>query len=58
MTGNKQVYQAAYDRALEGRSRPVWELLMAPFEDTYSRQSREQGERDGAAARVRQAQQQ
>jgi hypothetical protein len=52
MTGNKQVYQAAYERAREGRSRPIWELFLSPFEDTYSRQSREQGERDGAAARV------
>jgi hypothetical protein len=52
MTGNKQVYQAAYDRAREGRSRPVWHLFLAPFEDTYSRQSREAGERDGAAARL------
>ena len=51
MTGNKQVYQTAYERALEGRSRPVWELFLAPFEDTYTRQSREQGARDGAAAR-------
>lgn len=53
MTGNKEAYQAAYDRALEGRTRPIWEVLMAPFEDTYTRQSREQGERDGAAARAR-----
>ena len=51
MIVNKEAYQAAYDRALHGRSRPVWELLMAPFEDTYTRQAREQGERDGAAAR-------
>jgi len=56
MTGNKEAYQAAYERALEGRSRPFWELLMAPFEDTYTRQSREQGERDGTAARSRLAQ--
>ena len=53
MTGNKQVYQTAYERALEGRSRPIWELFLAPFEDTYTRQSRQQGERDGAAARTR-----
>ena len=53
MTGTKQVYQTAYERALEGRSRPIWELFLAPFEDTYTRQSRQQGERDGAAARTR-----
>jgi hypothetical protein len=52
MTGNKQVYQAAFDRAREGRSRPIWERLMSPFEDTYTRQSREAGERDGTAARA------
>ena len=58
MTGNKEAYQAAYERAVEGRSRPIWELLMAPFEDTYTRQSREQGERDGSAARSKLSQQQ
>ena len=53
MTGNKQAYQAAYDRALQGKSsRPIWEIFLAPFEDTYTRQSREQGARDGAAART------
>lgn len=52
MARNKQVYETAYQRALQGRSRPVWELLLAPFEDTYSRQSRLQGERDGLAARA------
>jgi hypothetical protein len=51
MTPNKQVYQEAYQRALEGKSRSVLGLLLWAFEDTYSRQSREQGERDGAAAR-------
>jgi len=52
MAVNREVYQAAFERAREGRSRPIWELMMTPFEDTYSRQSREQGERDGAAARA------
>ena len=55
MTGNKQVYQAAFDRAREGRARPFWQVLMSPFEDTYTRQSREAGERDGAAARAQSA---
>lgn len=54
MIVNKQAYDAAYDRALHGRSRPLWELLLAPFEDAYTRQAREQGERDGSAARSRQ----
>lgn len=54
MIGNKQAYQAAYDRALLGKSsRGIWDIIQAPFEDTYTRQSREQGERDGAAARAR-----
>jgi hypothetical protein len=48
---DKQVYQAAFDRAREGKSRRIWELVMAPFENTYTRQAREAGERDGAAAR-------
>jgi hypothetical protein len=52
MIANKQAYEAAYDRALHGRSRPVWEVLLAPFEDVYTRQAREQGERDGSEARV------
>jgi len=51
MIVNREAYNAAYERALQGRSRPVWELFLAPFEDTYTRQAREQGERDGAAAR-------
>lgn len=54
MSGNKQAYQAAYDRALQGKgSRGIWDIIQAPFEDTYTRQSREQGARDGAAARLR-----
>lgn len=53
MNGNKQAYQAAYERALQGKaSRRIWELFLAPFEDTYTRQSREKGARDGAAARA------
>lgn len=52
MTGNKQAYEAAYQRALAGKSsRPLWSLFLAPFEDDYTRRSREQGQRDGAAAR-------
>ncbi len=53
MTGNKQAYDAAYQRALEGKSsRSLWDAIKAPFEDTYTRQSREQGERAGIAARA------
>ena len=51
MIVNRQAYDAAYDRALHGRGRPVWELLLGPFEDAYTRQARQQGERDGSAAR-------
>jgi hypothetical protein len=51
MIANRQAYDAAYERALHGRTRPVWERVLSPFEDTYTRQAREQGERDGAAAR-------
>jgi hypothetical protein len=52
MGGNKQAYEAAYRRAVEGKSsRTFSEWLMYPFEDTYTRQSREKGTRDGALAR-------
>jgi hypothetical protein len=57
MHGNKQAYQAAYERALAGKTtRSFLDLLTWPFEDNYSRQSREQGARDGAAARLAQTQ--
>lgn len=57
MHGNKQAYQAAYERALAGKStRSLLDMLTWPFEDNYSRQSREQGARDGAAARLAQTQ--
>ena len=52
MIGNKQAYEAAYRRGLEGRSsRGLLDLLTAPFEDHYTRTSREKGHRDGRAAR-------
>lgn len=58
MSGNKQAYDAAYQRALAGKSsRTLLSLFMAPFEDNYTRQSREKGWKDGMAARA-QAQQQ
>ena len=52
MSGNKQAYNEAFERAKEGKSRPVWHILMAPFTDEYTRQARAKGERDGAAARA------
>ncbi|HEU0015648.1 MAG TPA: hypothetical protein VFQ45_18370 [Longimicrobium sp.] len=53
MVGNKQAYEEAYQRALHGKAgRKLWEWFMVPFEDTYTRQSREAGTRDGAAARA------
>ena len=56
MSGNKQAYEVAYQRALEGKpSRTLVEFFMAPFEDTYTRRSREQGRRDGEAARAKAA---
>lgn len=53
MAGNKQAYQTAYDRALAGKSaRTLLDIVMSPFEDHYTAQSREKGARDGAAARA------
>ena len=52
ISGNKQAYDAAFERAREGRSRSLLERILSPFEDEYTRQSREKGERDGAAARA------
>lgn len=52
MGGNKIVYKEAYEQALAGRSRTLWQRLTLPFQDFYTRTSREQGERDGAAARL------
>jgi hypothetical protein len=52
MVKNRQAYQEAYDRAVEGKSaRTFLNILMSPFEDHYTRASREEGARDGAAAR-------
>jgi hypothetical protein len=51
MTGNKQAYDEAYQRAKEGKSRSLWNRMVGTFEDEYTRQSREKGERDGAAGR-------
>jgi hypothetical protein len=49
---NKAAYQEAYQRAVEGKSgRSIGTLLTGLFEDHYSRESREQGTRDGTAAR-------
>lgn len=53
MISNKQVYQEAFDRARSGKSRAIWERFMALFQDQYTQQSREQGERDGHAARAK-----
>lgn len=52
MVKNRQAYQEAYDRAVQGKSpRTFLDLLMAPFEDHYTRASREAGTREGTAAR-------
>ncbi len=52
MSGNKQAYEEAFQRASEGRSRSLWDRLASAMEDQYTRQSRMKGERDGAAARA------
>lgn len=53
MSGNKQAYEAAYQRAVEGKSSlTLWGWFASSFEDQYTRQSREKGERDGTAARA------
>jgi len=53
MTANKQAYTEAYERALHGKTRPLLERILGIFtDDQYTRQSREQGERDGMAARA------
>lgn len=52
---NKQVYDTAYRRAVEGRApRTLWETVLAPFEDVSTRMAREAGEREGRAARAKQ----
>lgn len=48
---NKQVYETAYRRTLEGKSsRTLWDTVLAPFESVEDRMSREAGERDARAA--------
>lgn len=49
---NKPVYKEAFEQARAGRSRSLLQRLMFPFQDHYTQASREQGERDGAAARA------
>ena len=52
MSGNKVAYDAAYQRALDGKSsQSWWSFFTTYFEDEYTRQSRQRGERDGTAAR-------
>ena len=52
MHGNKQAYDAAFERGRQGKAgRTLWEKILSPFEDTYTRDSRERGWRDGSAAR-------
>ena len=52
MQGNRRAYEAAYRRTLNGERTSLLELVMRPFEDAYTRESRLRGERDGAAARA------
>lgn len=48
---NKQVYDTAYRRTLDGKSsRTLWDTVLAPFESVEDRKSREAGERDARAA--------
>ena len=49
---NKQAYETAYRRALAGKSsHTIASFFLSPFEDEYTKQSRQLGERDGRAAR-------
>ena len=53
MHKNKEAYNAAYQRAVEGKSsNAIWNFFNSAFEDEYSRESRQAGARDGAAARM------
>ena len=52
MRGNQAVYKEAFEQARSGKSRSLLQRLMFPFQDHYTQQSREQGERDGALART------
>lgn len=53
MPKNRAAYDAAYQRALDGKSpNAIWNFLTSAFEDEYSRGSRQEGARDGAAARL------
>lgn len=51
MTGNRQAYRDAFERAREGKNRTLLQRLLFPFQDHYTQQSREEGERDGMLAR-------
>lgn len=52
MQGNRQAYNAAFERGRQGKAaRSLWEALLSPFEDHYTRDSRERGWKDGTAAR-------
>ena len=52
MVRNQQLYDQEYARAVEGKSRSLWGIFMSAFEDDYSRRSREDGARAGAADRL------
>ena len=52
MAGDKQVYREAFERALDGKSRTLWQRILFPFQDQYTRYSRQRGERDGVVARA------
>ena len=52
MVRNQQLFDQEYARALDGKSRSLWGVFMSAFEDDYSRRSREDGARAGAADRL------
>ncbi|HEX6040784.1 hypothetical protein [Longimicrobium sp.] len=52
MRGNQAVYKEAFERARSGKTRSLWQRIVFSFQDHYTQQSREQGERDGALART------
>jgi hypothetical protein len=52
MISNRKAYDEAYQRAMAGHSPNLWQRVTAVFDDEYTRRSKAQGERDGAAART------
>lgn len=52
MESNKEAYNAAYQRAVDGKAPTLLSRIFGAFDDEYTRRSRMKGEKDGAAARA------